>query len=778
MHEWYPFLEGYSPKFVESVLRQFAPTASAVIDPFAGVGTTPITAARMGLKSYYCELNPLLQYLIETKAVVLSLDANTRARLAGEINDLRRNFARLLADSQPDFNLHCSYYMVFGKSRFFDEKVFENVLRARCLVDWVRCEKPLLGTFLEWAIVSSLVPASRLIRRGDLRFKNEDEMKRPKPDFLLAIDAVLRMIAADIQRIQTIPVPPECLCQNARRLSKLPPVEADCVITSPPYLNGTNYFRNTKVELWFIRALRGENDLRVYRDDAVTAGINDVILSGNMRLLTPDIEKVVADIQSRAYDPRIPRMVADYFADMGDVFSALHSHLEPGSCLAIDIGDSRYNDVHVPTDRLLAGVLADLGYEKQADIVLRQRCSRNGQPLKQVLLVFAVKRPLAVREKAEYDYSSWIGLWREFKKELPHHAQPYCKRNWGHPLHSLCSYQGKLKPALAHFLVNTFVPEEGTILDPFAGVGTISLEAALSGRKSWSFDISPAALAITKAKLSNPSHEECFELIRALSEYLLSANVDERDRRSICDIHFNGRLQDYFHPRTLKEVLLARRFFLEQGTDKDAWPFVLSALLHILHGNRPYALSRRSHPIMPFAPTGPAEYRPLIPRLESKVHRAFADRLPSSFVKGVVYDQDVTTCWPSEIRDLDTIVTSPPFFDSTRFFLANWMRLWFCGWDARDFKVRPLAYIDERQKRDMNVYRPFFRQARERLQSAGLLVLHLGKSRKCDMAKYLQIVARPWFRVVDLFEESVAHCESHGIADKGTVEKHQFLVMG
>jgi len=777
LHDWYPYLEGYSPQFVETALQRFAPTARAVIDPFAGVGTTPITVAQMGIRSFYCELNPLLQYLVETKSAILSLDSTGRTRLAGAIDILRSGWSSLLRDSEPDFGIHCSYFTVFGKSRFFDQPVFDSVLRARSLVDWLRCENPLLGTLAEWAVLSALIPASKLIRRGDLRFKNDEEMRRPQPDFAAAVDRTLQMMSADLQRVDTISVAPECLCLNARELAKVPPAEIDCVITSPPYLNGTNYFRNTKVELWFMRALREEDDLRAYRDAAITAGINDVTLSGDMHFLTPEVQAVVAAIQARSYDSRIPRMVADYFADMGQVFGALLPHLRSDARVVIDIGDSRYNDVHVPTDKLLVDVLADLGYEKQTEVVLRERCSRNGQPLKQVLLVFAVRKASAVRERPGSGHPTWAAAWHEFKEALPHHTSPYCKRNWGHQLHSLCSYQGKLKPSLARFLVHAFVPQGGTMLDPFAGVGTIPFEAALTGRRSWSFDISPAAVVISRAKLGNPPYEECLAVLRALQEYTLTAEVDSLDRASIQDIHFNGSLPEYFHPTTLKEILLARRFFLKKHPLTDCDAMVLAALLHILHGNRPYALSRRSHPITPFAPSGPNQYRGLIPRLEAKIRRTFENGLPDNFAKGVVYDQDVTACWPSLVTNLDAIVTSPPFFDSTRFYLANWMRLWFCGWDSREFRTRPLSYIDERQKKDMNVYRPFFRQARERLRPSGVLVLHVGKSRKCDMARYLQVVARPWFHVADLFEESVGHCESHGIADKGTVKTHQFLVL-
>ncbi|MYH82548.1 hypothetical protein F4141_17820 [Candidatus Poribacteria bacterium] len=41
----------------------------------------------------------------------------------------------------------------------------------------------------------------------------------------------------------------------------------------------------------------------------------------------------------------------------------------------------------------------------------------------------------------------------------------------------------------------------------------------------------------------------------------------------------------------------------------------------------------------------------------------------------------------------------------------------------------------------------------------------------------LQKLGKRWFRSVDIFDESVAHCESHGIRDKGTVTSHQYLVL-
>jgi len=315
------------------------------------------------------------------------------------------------------------------------------------------------------------------------------------------------------------------------------------------------------------------------------------------------------------------------------------------------------------------------------------------------------------------------------------------------------------------------------MLDPFAGVGTIPFEAALQGVTAYGFEISPAALHIATAKLSLADASQCDVVMESLERFLNEGKVTEAEEDSARAIHFNGSPFDYFDTRTLRELLLARRYFRLHPPQSVAASLVLASLLHILHGNRPYALSRRSHPITPFAPTGDFEYRALLPRLRDKVRRSLDVAHPDQFSAGKMFYQDATSWWPQDIKDLGAIITSPPFFDSTRFYLANWMRLWFCGWEAADFKSQPLAFVDERQKRSFRIYEPIFRQARERLRPNGVFVLHLGKSKKCDMAAELAKIASPWFRVADKFTEDVMHCESHGIRDKGTVTEHQFLVL-
>ena len=146
---------------------------------------------------------------------------------------------------------------------------------------------------------------------------------------------------------------------------------------------------------------------------------------------------------------------------------------------------------------------------------------------------------------------------------------------------------------------------------------------------------------------------ECLELIERLDRYLRRGVPRRKERDAAKAIRFNGDLSSYFDRRTFDEVLLARRYFLHTPPSNGSESLVFSCLLHILHGNRPYALSRRSHPLTPFAPSGPVEYRPLIPRLRAKVERSVGSQLPESFVPGRTVNQDATAWWPSDMGDLE-----------------------------------------------------------------------------------------------------------------------------
>ena len=145
--------------------------------------------------------------------------------------------------------------------------------------------------------------------------------------------------------------------------------------------------------------------------------------------------------------------------------------------------------------------------------------------------------------------------------EMPYKKEPYSGRNWGHQWHSLCSYHGKLKPAIAHFLVTNFTKKGDRVLDPLSGVGTIPFEACINGRIGIGNDLSEMAYIVSKAKLEKSDYEsvynEFINLEKYMKENLKSNNVAKlvEENKSF---GYNKSLIEYFHEDTFKEIICAR----------------------------------------------------------------------------------------------------------------------------------------------------------------------------------------------------------------------------
>ncbi|MGE4589909.1 MAG: DNA methyltransferase [Acidaminococcaceae bacterium] len=780
---WYPYIEGYSPDFVKSLIINYGITDTLIYEPFAGTGTTLLAADDLGLSTVYSEVNPLLQFLIQTKLNVLKAKESQRNKLSKDLKDIQKVVLKNLNMFEEDKSLRESYKSLFSDKKYFPDETLEQVLKLRSYIDIVKLEDELLADTLTVAVISCLLPVSFLKKVGDVRFKTAKEIEKDLKKFNDILPEKIGNIAEDILNFDyKLKGKPEFILSNAKNIGRVNDLKIGAIITSPPYLNGTNYFRNTKVELWFLRYLQFENDLRFFRDQALTSGINDVkkeyaYVNGlDIASKSGLLKATLIELNRNAYDSRIPVMAQSYFKEMYTIFNDAKPLLSQNAKVLIDIGDSIFSGVHINTDDILIELMQGLGYEFVENKILRKRRSRNQEILTQSLLVFEYKEKQLNSVNGRIKLH-WKKNWDSFRNEIPHQQEPYSSRNWGHNNHSLCSYQGKLKPSIAHHLVKTFVPENGSVLDPFSGVGTIPFEAALAGKLSYGIDISLPAYYISNGKVNAPISSESFSYIEALDNFIKANKCTKKEIDEVKNFGFNKKLSEYYEENTLKEILLARRFVKEYYPSTPSEMLVVASLLHILHGNRPYALSRRSHPIVPYAPTGDFIYKSLIEKLCEKVNRVINEELPLNFKNGKIFNQDTTIVWPQEINDLDAIITSPPFFDSTRFYLANWIRIWFTGWSEIDFKHQPKSFIDERQKIDFAIYESIFRQAKERMKKDGTFVLHLGKSNKCDMALELQKISKRWFKTADLFDESVEHCESHGIRDKGTVTSHQYLVL-
>lgn len=260
-----------------------------------------------------------------------------------------------------------------------------------------------------------------------------------------------------------------------------------------------------------------------------------------------------------------------------------------------------------------------------------------------------------------------------------------------HPLHGLSPYVGRLATHRATTLINRLTKKGSTLADPFCGSGTIPLEAWKLGMQVVASDLSPYAVALTRAKLfPTPTLEQALKQIDLLSQ-LVNKEILTVDLRRV-----PKWVRSFYHPETLREAIA----WAEVLKRRKSW-FLFGCFLNLLHHQRPGFLSYPASHATPYLRRAKFpqeefpelyEYRDVKSRLLKKVCRTLE--------KPVEFDYDlsrvVKLCDAPNLvkatQDIDCIITSPPYMSGLHYARDNRLRLWFCGvkeWAELEGRVSP-----------------------------------------------------------------------------------------
>lgn len=379
IHGWYSYIEGYSSCLVQDELDELIKAGNqitTIYDPFGGTGTTPLVAAHRGIASYCSESNPFMQFVLNTKI--------NGVRSYIENNDI----TTLKLYIEKVHQLKIQHYNTWdGFEKFFDLEQLNTILSLKGLFEQ---EVDVITRDILMLVLSSiLVKSSKMIRRGDLRYATEREY-HPENVTKLFIDKLNEIIIDIEEDGKNILAPTTLISEDARENTKQNLF--DCVITSPPYLNGTNYIRNTKLELKLNNFIITEKELPQFHSKGIIAGINNVSKRSGKRPILAEVEPYMEQLLQNPYDERIPKMVVGYFYDMNDVISRLHDSMRNGGYFIMDIGDSQFGGVHIPTHDILSALCEQHGFIKYKEEILRERRSKNGMVLSQRLLKYRLEK--------------------------------------------------------------------------------------------------------------------------------------------------------------------------------------------------------------------------------------------------------------------------------------------------------------------------------------------------------------------------------------------------
>ena len=374
---WYPYTEGFSKPFVDKIISDFGITSEdLVMDPFSGSGTTALSCYLDGIDSLSIEVNPFMNFVGRTKIESLKLDPEY---LRNQIEKIRIEF-----DTE---NFQNSDIPLFLRDKpFFLTENLEDAVKIKKIITRMPIPENVRNFFL-LHLASILVKVSNMIRAADLRYRRHPS---DRMDIISIFCEKNRNAINDLERYNSESQSNtfffnEDIC-NIDRVNSPHKNKIDFFITSPPYLNGTNYDRNTKLEMGFLDFIKKDDDLRELRTKAITAGINSTRTKNRYNKPLEFIKPLVEKIRVNAYDKRIPKMVEGYFNDMNLAIHNISDFLSPDGKGVIVIGDSQYANVYIDTDVILSEICEMNGLKVEKIDVVRKRKSKNGMELRESII--------------------------------------------------------------------------------------------------------------------------------------------------------------------------------------------------------------------------------------------------------------------------------------------------------------------------------------------------------------------------------------------------------
>jgi DNA modification methylase len=368
VHRWVPWIAGYSTAFVEQCLSRYLRTDHAtVLDPFAGVGTTLLTALLQGHDAVGFEINPYAALASKVKCSVLSIDVEKLKKAATDYMAFCRSSVdrQRVPSSRPPEGFR-------SRAPFFSPIVLEKVLLT---LDYIKSlNDKLMQDYFRLAFGSIMVAFSNYSYEPSLTRRvsvgREEILDYPVYD---AMGKKLLQMAKDAGACQknqgVFSSEPSFRVINSSFFSWSEYMDAesvDLILTSPPYMNNYHYIRNTRPQLYWLGFAEHPSDLKsleqsnfgkywqTVRDAAVlelTFSLPDSDLAERL-----DILRACSHEKGHYGGTGWANYATSYFNDCACLASEMAKVMRPGATAIVVLGNSILQGIEFRTDRYFAEI--------------------------------------------------------------------------------------------------------------------------------------------------------------------------------------------------------------------------------------------------------------------------------------------------------------------------------------------------------------------------------------------------------------------------------------
>ncbi|WP_391571349.1 hypothetical protein [Cohnella sp.] len=368
INRWFPILEGYSSDFVESVIQEQEKDVLTCLDPFAGGGTTPLVAQKLGIRCYSYEVSPFMSQVCRAKLRTdyqreefLEIISNIRELL--EKDDFAHNYSIGLKTIIKNDNL---------RKWLYHKTAFNSLLNIRRAIQIVTINNYKYFDILNVTLGSILLKYSNVFRDGKaLKYKVNwnKQYYKSKQIYKTFIDKCLGNVfldicsneyeKADVKNIDFF------LNGDCRVLvNQIEDQSVDLVITSPPYLNSRDYTDSHMIELWMLGHVSSYEEVRALRNKTMRSHVQvkwENTAHPKSKILSNRLSKIM-NFESKFWNKSIPNMIVGYFCDLENLLAMIKPKLKKDGKLYINVANSSYYGVVIETDRIIEEIATNLGY--------------------------------------------------------------------------------------------------------------------------------------------------------------------------------------------------------------------------------------------------------------------------------------------------------------------------------------------------------------------------------------------------------------------------------
>jgi len=384
IHRWFRLTPSFSPELVADILAHWElPLSAKVLDPFCGVGTTPLVCQERGLSSCAVELNPLLYFVAKVKTTPVRNLTDLTVAAKEVMAQAQSRFAKLKTLDTETFlvGYHDSIPKIRNVTKWWSPLILKKLVALRmALAD---ASLPVdIANLLDLAVASILIEVSNA--RHNHPSLSFAKVAKNDASVFERFREQIEMVIRDLQSFPQTRPETLILQGNSKQLGQVLPANSvfDAVITSPPYPNRYSYARETRPQMFYLGFVQDGREVGELETEAIggTWGKATSVLSGHFDHRSTVVEEALRGIPERIgqHSHLMQNYVLKYFNDIEQHIESLKPFLRRGAQLAYVIGNSKFYKIALPSDEILADIFEANCFQIISIERMRRRNSKAG----------------------------------------------------------------------------------------------------------------------------------------------------------------------------------------------------------------------------------------------------------------------------------------------------------------------------------------------------------------------------------------------------------------